>query len=81
MTPAPVRVGTIFIPIMALPVRRCDHIANIRRQAPGFVQSFAAFKSPPRIDPHGSISLARRLYFSTYRGDVKAPLPRSHRLR
>jgi hypothetical protein len=46
MTPAPVRVGTIFIPIMALPVRRCDHIANIRRQAPGFVQSFAAFQKP-----------------------------------
>jgi hypothetical protein len=43
---APVKVETIFIPIMALPVRRCDRIANIRGQPPWFVQILAAFQKP-----------------------------------
>jgi hypothetical protein len=43
--PAPIKVGTTFIPIMALRVRGCDRIANIRGRLPRLVQNSAAFQT------------------------------------
>jgi hypothetical protein len=57
-TRAPVKVAAIFIPIVALPVRRSGRIANIRGQVPRFVQSFAAFQKPAAAQKASSLARA-----------------------